>query len=77
MKVVQPQPKVFIMGFPQNQMYLERCTRGSVEEIEKVTTESLRAIPSEEFQQWERRWAKCTALQGEYFKGDRIHDRDL
>ncbi len=47
-----------------------------VEETEQVTTNSLKALTLEEiqdcFQQWERRWAKCIELEGNYFEGDRI-----
>jgi len=38
-----------------------------------VTTE-LKDLPQEEFQkcfqQWQHRWAKCTAAEGGYFEGD-------
>ncbi len=49
---------------------------GAVEEIEQATTNSLMALMVEEFQdcfqQWERCWAKCIELEGNYFEGDRI-----
>jgi hypothetical protein len=35
---------------------------------------ALKDIPQQEFQkrfqQWQHRWDKCTAAQGEYFEGD-------
>ncbi len=47
-----------------------------VEEIEQATTNSLKALTVEEFQdcfqQWERHWAKCIELEGNYFEGGRI-----
>ncbi len=52
-----------------------------VEEIEQATTNSLKALTVEEFQdcfqQWERRWAKCIELKGNYFEGDRIDFDDV
>ncbi len=55
---------------------------GMVEEIEQATTNSLKELTVEEFQnffqQWERRWAKCIELDGNYFQGDRIDfDNDV
>ncbi len=49
---------------------------GTEEEIKQATTNFLKALTVEEFedcfQQWERRWAKCIELEGNYFEGDRI-----
>lgn len=46
-----------------------------VEEVKKKTTESLKAITSQEFQnsfqQWKTRLDKCIASNGEYFEGDK------
>ena len=47
----------------------------NVEEVrEKKTTEALKAITLQEFQncveQWKKRWVKCIDSQGEYFEGD-------
>jgi hypothetical protein len=48
-------------------------TEGIPPPTQKVTT-ALKAIPQLEFQkcfqQWQHRWAKCIAGQGEYFEGD-------
>jgi hypothetical protein len=44
------------------------------EDIAKNVTKALKAIPQREFQnclqQWQHRWAKCVATQGENFEGD-------
>jgi hypothetical protein len=46
----------------------------NVEEVREKTTEELKAITFQEFQncfeQWKRRWDKCIDCQGEYFEGD-------
>ena len=47
-----------------------------VEEVRKKTTEALKAITLQEFQncfeQWKRQRDKCIDSQGEYFEGDSI-----
>jgi hypothetical protein len=46
----------------------------NAEEVREKTTEVLKAITLQEFQncfeQWKKRWDKCTDCQGEYFEGD-------
>jgi len=46
----------------------------NVEEVREKTTEALKAITLQEFQncfeQWKKWWDKCIASQGEYFEGD-------
>ena len=46
-----------------------------VEEVKKKTTESLKTITSQEFQncfqQWKTRLNKSIASNGEYFEGDK------
>jgi len=46
----------------------------NVEEVREKTTEALKAITLQEFQncfeQWKKRWDKCIDSQGEYFEGD-------
>ena len=46
----------------------------NVEEVGEKTTEALKAITLQEFQncfeQWKKWWDKCTDSQGEYFEGD-------
>jgi hypothetical protein len=44
------------------------------EAILRNVTTALKAIPKQEFRkcfrQWQHRWAKCIAAQGEYFEVD-------
>ena len=46
----------------------------NVENLTGKTTEALKAITLQEFQncseQWKKRWDKFTDSQGEYFEGD-------
>jgi len=46
----------------------------NVEEVRRKTTEALKAITLQEFQncfeQWKKRWDKCIDSHGEYFEGD-------
>jgi len=46
----------------------------NVEEVREKTTETLKAITLQEFQncseKWKKRWYKCIDSQGEYFEGD-------
>jgi hypothetical protein len=46
----------------------------NVEEVREKTTEALKAITLQEYQncfeQWKRRSYRCIASQGEYFEGD-------
>ena len=46
----------------------------NVEEVRGKTTEALKAITLQEFQncfeQWKKRWDKCIDSQGDYFDGD-------
>ena len=45
-----------------------------IDDIRSNTTEALKAIPQNQFQNcfegWTRRWHRCIASQGEYFEGD-------
>ncbi len=49
---------------------------GSVEEIERVTMQVLKALTQEEFKdcfrQWEGCWSKCISMGGNCFEGDRV-----
>jgi len=46
----------------------------TIEEIKENVTRELRAITEsafqEAFQKWEKRWERCIASRGDYFKGD-------
>jgi hypothetical protein len=60
--------------FPKIKCTLERVRFPDIEDIQINVTMALKAIPQQEFrkcfQQWQHRWAKCIAAQGEYFEGD-------
>ncbi len=65
-----------LWAFPRVKKDMKDKHWGTVEEIEQATTNSLKALMVEEFQdcfqQWERRWTKCIELEGNYFESDRI-----
>jgi len=60
--------------FPRMKRDLKGKHFQNVEEVRKKTTETLKAITLQEFQncseQWKKRWDNCTDCQGEYFGGD-------
>jgi hypothetical protein len=60
--------------FPKIKSALKGRRFQDTEDIKKNVTMALKAIPQQKFQkcfqQWQHHWAKCTAAQGEYFKGD-------
>jgi len=60
--------------FPKLKMPLKGTRFQSREDIMRNATDQLRAIPKEAFQrcfrQWQNRWEKCVAAQGDYFEGD-------
>jgi hypothetical protein len=47
-----------------------------VDNIQKVVTDQLRALPHEDFQhcywEWEQRLRQCVASEGNYFEGDKV-----
>jgi hypothetical protein len=49
---------------------------GTVDNIQKVMTDQLRALPHEDFQhcyrEWEQSLRRCVASEVNYFKGDKI-----
>jgi transposase len=49
---------------------------GTVDNIQKVVTDQLRALPHEDFQhcyrEWEQHLRRCVASQGNYFEGDKV-----
>jgi len=49
---------------------------GTVDNIQKVMTDQLRAHPHEDFQhcyrEWKQRLRWCVASEGNYFEGDKI-----
>jgi hypothetical protein len=60
--------------FPRMKKDLKGKRFQNVEEVRVKTTEALKAITLQEFQncfeQWKKRWDKCIASQGEYFEGN-------
>ncbi len=65
-------------AFPKVKRALKNVHWGSVEEIKQVTTQTLKALTQEEFedcfQQWEWHWSKWVNMGGNYFEGDRVPD---
>ena len=62
--------------FPRMKRDLKGMSFQNVEEVRPKTTEALKAITLQEFQncfeQWKKRWNKCIDSQGEYVEGDYI-----
>ena len=60
--------------FPRMKRDLKGKRFQNVEEMRVKTTEALKTITLQEFQncfeQWKKRWDKCIDSQGEYFDGD-------
>ena len=60
--------------FPRTKGQMKGKRFDGVSEVKKKTLEVLNNIRTEEFQkrfqQWEKRWYKCTESKGEYFEGD-------
>jgi len=60
--------------FPRMKRDLKGKRFQNVEEVREKTTEALKAITLQEFQncfeQWKKLWDKCIDSQGEYFEGD-------
>jgi hypothetical protein len=56
--------------FPKLKSALKRRRFQDIESIHKNVTMALKAVPQQEFQkyfqQWQHRWAKCIAAQGEH-----------
>jgi transposase len=62
--------------FSKLKFHLKGRHFGTVDSIQKVMTDQLRALPQEYFQhfyqQWEQRLKRCVASQGNYFEGDNV-----
>jgi len=60
--------------FPKIKEILKGRRFDDSDDIRSNTTAALKAIPQNQFQNcfegWTRRWNRCIASQGEYFKGD-------
>jgi transposase len=65
-----------IFLFPKLKFHLKGCHFGTVDNIQKVVTDQLRALVHEDFQhcyrEWEQRLRRCVASQGNYFEGDNV-----
>ena len=64
----------FFPLFPRTKRDLKGKRFQNVEEVREKTTEALKAITLQEFQncseQWKMRWDTCIDSQGKYFEGD-------
>jgi len=62
--------------FPELKFYLKRRHFGAVDNIQKVVTDQLRALPHEDFQhrywEWEQRLWRCVDSQGNHSEGDNV-----
>ena len=62
--------------FPKLKFHLKGRHFGTVDNIQRVVTDQLRALLHEEFQhcyrEWEQRLRRCVASQGNYFEGDNV-----
>jgi hypothetical protein len=62
--------------FPQMKKVLKRKQFADVEEVKKKTTEALKGITLQEFQdcfkKWKTRLDQCIASNGQYFERDSI-----
>ena len=62
--------------FPRMKRDLKGKRFQNVQEVREKTTETLKAVTLQQFQncfeQWKERWDKCIDCQGEYFEGDYI-----
>jgi hypothetical protein len=62
--------------FPKLKFHLKGHHFGNVDNIRKVMTDKLRALPCEDFQhcyrEWEQRLWWCVASQGNNFEGDKV-----
>ncbi len=68
------------LAFPKVKKMMKNIHLESIEETERVTTQALKALTQEEFedcfQQWEGRWSKCVSMGGNYLKWDIVPDID-
>jgi len=62
--------------FPKLKFHLKGRHFGTVDDIEMVVTDQLRALLHEDFQhcyrEWEQHLRRCVASQGNYFEGDNV-----
>jgi len=62
--------------FPKLKFHLKGHHLGTVDNIQKVVTDQLRALPHEDFQhcyrEWKQRLRRCVASEANYFEGDKV-----
>jgi len=62
--------------FPKLKFHLKGRHFGTVDNMQKVVTDQLRALLHEDFQhcywEWAQRLWRCVASQGNYFEGDNV-----
>jgi len=60
--------------FPELKTTLKGCRFQTIEEIQENEIRELRGITESAFQgafqQWKKRWERCTASRGDYFEED-------
>ena len=65
-----------LLFFPKLKFHLKGRHFGTVENIEKVVTDQLKAIPVSDYQlcyeDWEQSLRRCVASQGNYLEGDKL-----
>ena len=61
---------------PKLKFHIKDRHFGTVDNIQKVVTDQLKALLHEDFQhcyrEWEERLWRCVASQGNYFEGDNV-----
>jgi transposase len=58
--------------FPKLKYTLKGRRFDTFDEIQKNSTKGLFAIPKEGFQNWQKRWERRVASEGNYFEGDKL-----
>jgi len=60
--------------FPKMKVQLKGCRFDGLEDIQRESRNVLGKLREQDFQhaiqQWQRRWDRCVAAQGDYFEGD-------
>ena len=53
--------------FLKMKLQLKGCRFDRVEEIQQESQNVLGRLQEQDFQQWQQRWDRCVAAQGDYF----------
>jgi len=63
-----------LLPLPEDEAAAKGSSLGTVEEIQRESQNVLGRLREQDFQhafqQWQRRWDRCVAAQGDYFEGD-------